>query len=429
MNGHATNILHNGKAVSIVNTFPVSIDSLNNSLTDAFGRLRTSNVFTLFDSFHRYQDNGKISQFTYGNASSYHDISAGCIVMSIGNTSGDRIYRESNRVFAYQPGKSLLVLQTFCMNPAKTGLRQRQGYFDTQNGIYIQLLNNTVSFVRRSSVSGVVKETIVNQNNWNIDKLDGNGISGINLDISKVQILFIDIEWLGVGSVRIGFVINGKFCFAHCFHHANLPSTNESDTTFPYMTTACLPIRVEFENVTNTSSSSVYKVICASVISEGGYELRGRQRSIGYDITSPKNLQLSNTFYPIISIRLKSTRLGAIVLPTQFNIISTSTSNFNWRLISYATINTGNWLSVNNDSSVEYNFDASNTITDGIVLKSGLFTATANSSPVINLEPQTFKYQLERNTFTNTAYTFTLAVTGSGANDKILATIDFEELT
>jgi hypothetical protein len=430
MNGQPINVVHNGIYVSKQNPFPVTA-SFGGTVTDAFGRLRISQPLTLFDSFHRYQDNGKLNEYTSGSANSVHDQSSCSIVMNVGTNDGDKIYRETSRVFAYQPGKSLLVFCTFCMGPTKNSLRQRIGYFDVDNGIYIQLYGSTLSFVRRSSTSGSIKETVVSQSDWNNDTMLGDGTSGITLDITKTQILFMDIEWLGVGSVRIGFVINGVFCLCHTFHHANQPSTINSDTTLPYMTTACLPVRAELENTGPTSSNSSFRLICTSVISEGGYELRGRQRSVGYtDLDVAKVLPLKNTVYSVISIRLKSNRLGAIVLPTQISLISTVTSGYKWALISNATISGGgSWLSAGSDSNVEYKLDSTNAITDGVVLKSGYFTASGGSSPTINLDANLFRFQLERNTFTNTAYTFTLGVSSDGANNKVLGSIDWEELT
>jgi len=435
MNGHPARIVYNYENVSDMNPFPVSITSFVSSAsatqTDAFGRLRISEPYTLFDSFHRYQDNGKITEYTSGTASSAHDANSSSILMTIGGNIGDKIYRESSRTFAYQPGKSLLILQTFCMSPAKNGLRQRQGYFDTQNGIYIELDGNTLNFVRRSYASGVLNETRVNQANWNVDTMDGNGPSNFTLHIDRTQIMFIDIEWLGVGSVRVGFVIQGKFCLCHVFHHANEESTGTSDTTLPYMTTACLPVRAEFENVANTGSISNYRIICTSIISEGGYELRGRPRSIGTDVVdAPRNLPTKNVFYPVVSIRLKSNRLGAIVTPVQISMIGTTASDFKWKLIVNNTVSGGGaWQSAGADSCVEYKLDGTNSITDGTVLKSGYFTSTAGSSPIVQLQDGRFKFQLERNTFTGTAYTFTLAVAAKADNDKVHAAIDWEEIT
>jgi|Laugresbdmm110sd_1035091.scaffolds.fasta_scaffold00580_8 hypothetical protein len=431
MNGYPARILHNTSNVAADNSLPVNIAHFAQTHTDAFGRLRVSNAFTLFDSFHRFQDNGKIGEYTAGTANSMHDALSGSIRMGVGSNVGDVIYRESTRVFAYQPGKSLIILQTFCMNPGKVGLRQRQGYFDAANGTYIQLNANQLSFVRRSSVSGTVKETIVNQNDWNIDKMDGSGPSHFVIDITRTQLLFIDIEWLGAGCVRMGFVLEGKFCLCHMFHHANQPSTPESDTTLPYMTTACLPVRAELENIAATGSPSYYRLICASVMSEGGYDLRGRSRSIGTEfIDVPKNLPIKNTFYQIVSIRLKSTRLGAIVIPTQFHLIGTVASDYKWRIIVDATISGGGaWISAGTDSCVEYKLDGTDPVTTGSVLKSGFFTATINSSPVVVLDSSKFHFQLERNSFTGNAFTFTIAVASKAPNDKVLGSLDWEEIT
>ncbi len=429
--GYPVYILRDGLRISDQNTLPVNVAKFAPTQTDAFGRLRVSHTFTLFDSFHRFADNGKIGEYTSGTASSAHDASAGSVVMTIGGAVGDKIYRESLRVFAYQPGKSLLVLQTFCMSAAKPGLRQRHGYFDVNNGLYLQMLGSVLSLVRRSSSSGVLKETIVEKGTWNVDNLDGNGPSGFVLDMTRVQILFTDIEWLGVGSVRMGFVIEGKFCLCHVFHHANQAATAVSDTTLPYMTTACLPVRAELENVSATGSTSNYRIICTSVMSEGGYELRGRQRSIGTEmLDSPKNLPAKNTFYPVVSIRLKATHLNGIVVPTHFALIGTASSDYKWQIMIGATNSDGgSWVSAGDDSCVEYKLDGTNAIVDGTVLKSGFFTSSASSSPIVSLEPGVFKFQLERNSFTQVAYTFTLAVAGRQLNDKVLGSIDWEEIT
>ena len=388
---------------------------------DAFGRLRVSNPFTLFDSFHRYQDNGKVNEFVSGNASSAHDSNAGSIIMTVGTASGDRIYRESSRVFAYQPGKSLLILQTFCMSPGKTGLRQRQGYFDTNNGVYIEQDGLDLYLVRRSSSTGSIVETRIPQSQWNIDPLTGSGPSSITLDITKTQILWWDIEWLGVGTVRSGFVIDGKFIQTHSFHHANI-------ITIPYMTTACLPVRAELENTASTNSSSSYRVICTSVISEGGYELRGRPFNVSHPISTPYNLATTATLYPIMSIRLKSNRAGAIVVPKTFSISVADAGNFRYHVISGATTSGGTWVSAGTNSCVEYNSNATS-YTGGTILNTAYLISTNQAAGAPSAAEFPFKYQLERNTFTNTMYEFTLAIESDAVNTDVYAHINWEEIT
>lgn len=387
---------------------------------DAFGRLRVSNPLTLFDSFHRYNDNGKINTYTNGTASATANTNAGLIECTVGTQSGDAVYRESSRVFAYQPGKSLQILTTFCMAPGKTNLRQRIGYFDTQNGVFLEQDGTTLRFRIRSYVTGAITYESVDQVDWNVDPLNGTGESGIILDITKAQILFFDIEWLGVGSVRCGFVIDGLFVLAHVFNHANL-------ITGTYMTTACLPVRMELENTGVTASSSIYKQICTTVISEGGYALSGRPLSIGHALNAPYSLTNPNINYPIFSIRLKSNRFGGIVLPRNYSVGLTGNNNFRFMIIQGGVTTGGTWVDAGETSSVEYNLTATS-IAGGRIAEWKQIIGSNQFAGVADVADP-FAYQLERNTFTGVATELTICLTTSGNNVNTYAAINWEEVT
>ena len=230
------------------NMEPFSATSL-----DAFGRLRVANPYTLFDSQNRYQKDPQFSEALTGSATATYVANESSVDMAVTTASGDKAVRQTYRVFPYQPGKSLQVLATFVMNTPKANLRQRVGYFNTDNGVFFQVNDTTKSFVLRTNTSGTPSDArTVNQADWNGDKLDGTGASGLTLDISKAQILYMDFEWLGVGSVRCGFVIDGQFHTCHIFHHANI-------ITSTYITTASLPVRYEIFNTISTDSSSTLK--------------------------------------------------------------------------------------------------------------------------------------------------------------------------
>ncbi len=392
---------------------------------DAFGRLRASTPLTLFDSSHRYRDNGLWNTDTATGGTTAFNVNEGLVELNVTTTSGSRVYRETSKVFSYQPGKGLLVMSTFVMSPAKTGLRQRIGYFGTQNGLYIELDGNTLSFVERSAVTGSVVETRVNQANWNIDKLDGTGPSGLTLNIAKAQILWMDIEWLGLGTVRMGFVIDGKFIHCHSFNHANL-------ITSTYITTASLPLRYEIENTGTTSTASTLKQVCSTVISEGGYELRGAQLAVGVPVTAPVTLATAGTYYPLISLRLKATpnRLDAIVIITALSVLGTSNNTiYNWQVVASGTTSGGTWVSAGTDSAVEYKIDGGS-ITGGRILASGYINSTNQSSPTVDiLKEALFTTQLERNTFTGTPFELTLAITASTNASVAYGSVDFEEIS
>lgn len=397
---------------------------------DAFGRLRTSSPLTLFDSSHRYSDNDLWAIASGVSGSSSFSANEGLINLAVTNASGSYVTRETKKVFAYQPGKSLLSLNTFVMSPAKTGLRQRVGYFGADNGMYLELDGSTLSFVERSLVDGSPSsETRVSQANWNGDKLDGTGASGITLDITKAQIMWMDVEWLGLGSVRMGFVINGVFILCHTFHHANI-----IDST--YITTACLPVRYEIANTAATSGSSTLKQICSSVISEGGYELRGGQVNISNAVNAPYNLiSVAGTDYPVITIRLKSTRLDSIVILTALSILPVSTGNFRWKIVAGGTTSggSGTWISAATNSSVEYKQDATS-ISGGRVLAAGYINQTNQSNPTLDiLKEALFQFQLERDGLAGTAYELTLVISAGtatgGSPASVLSSLDWEEIT
>jgi hypothetical protein len=404
--------------------FSSEVSYKNSPNIDAFGRLRVSEPFTLFDSSHRFADNGLWSTATATSGTTTFNASQGLVDLAVTAASGSEVIRETTKVFSYQPGKSLLVLSTFVMSPAKTNLRQRVGYYGTQNGIYFQLNNSTLSFVERSLVTGVVTESVVNQSAWNVDKMDGTGPSGIVLDITKAQILFMDIEWLGLGTVRIGFVINGIFYVCHKFHHANVIAST-------YITTASLPLRYEITNTGATSGASTLKQICSTVLSEGGYQLNGLQQAVAIPVTAPMNLAVAGTFYPIVSIRLKTSpdRLDAIIICTAISVIATSSGNYNWQVIASGTTTGGSWVAAPGGSSVDYNITGTS-FTGGRILASGFFTSTNQGSTQVNiLKEALFKTQLERNGLTSTPFELTIVVATDNAGGDILASMDWEEIS
>lgn len=400
------------------------------TLTDAFGRLRISEPLTLFDSQHRYQDNGKWNTANNANSNATHVSHESTIHMTVGTANNDYVYRETTKVFAYQPGKSLLIMNTFAMNTPKANLVQRVGYFGTENGVYLENDGTTNYLVIRSNSSGTITETKVAQADWNIDKFDGTGYSGqsggtehsTGLDLSKTNIFWTDVEWLGVGDVRCGFVVDGKLISAHVFHHDNKEPV-------PYMTTACLPIRYEIKNTGVTTGNSTLKQICSTVISEGGYALTGKQRSASGLITAPKDIPNAGTFVPIISIRLKADRLDAIVVPNFVAFMGlTNNASYRYKIVVGGTLSNTSWNSAGTSSAVEWD-TAATAITGGEDVKIGFLNVSAGAgASTVGFEDGLFKFQLERDSFTGTPTVFSLVATGSANGNDATGSMDWEEI-
>ena len=401
--------------------------AINGTNVDAFGRLRVSEPFTLFDSSHRYADNNLWATSTTGTAAATFSAAEGLVNLTVGSASGDQIIRETTKVFSYQPGKSLLVMSTFVFGTAKANLRQRVGYYGAANGIYFERDGTDLYMVERSSVTGVLVNNQVAQANWNQDPLDGTGPSGLTLNSAQSQILYIDVEWLGLGTVRTGFIIDGRFIPAHNFNHANLLTS-----TTTYITTASLPMRYEMTNTGATSGASTLKQVCSTAISEGGYTLAGAQLAVGTPITTPTTLTTAGTYYPVVSLRLKSARLDAIVILTALSVLGiTNNANYNWRVVASGTTTAGAWVSAGTNSAVEYNITGTAfAVGTGRILASGFFQGSNQGSASVDILKQAlFAFQLERQPFTATPYELTLICSGASNGNQVLASMDWEEIS
>jgi len=392
---------------------------------DAFGRFRISEPFTLFDSQNRYAEDDQFSSSTSGAGSSVtFATNESSVNMNVGTVSGGKTVRQTFRRMPYQPGKSMLILATFCMNVAKANLRQRIGYFDENNGIYLEQNGTSEpSFVVRTNTSGSpVNTNSASQSSWNGDKLDGTGPSGYDLNLETVQIFWSDIEWLGVGNVRCGFVINGQFIICHTFQCAN-----QTGKTKVYMETAILPVRYEIENTDTTASSSTLKQICSTVISEGGY-----QQTVQDTIARRTALlgTISTTFLPLVSIRLKSTSAGAVVLLNRVNVLPTTSQNYEICIMKNSTLTGASWTSLS--SNVEYDVTATamTTSVDGIY-QNDFVTSSAQGRAVLAAPTgYNFAYQLGTS-LAGVSDTFTLGirvVSGATTGDAI-GSISFYDLT
>lgn len=394
--------------------------SIGGTNVDAFGRIRVSQPYTLFDSHNRYSNDPSFTTSTSGSGSITHLPNESTCSLAVTTASGDQVVRQTFRVFPYQPGKSLLLLTTFKMDAAKTNLRQRVGYFNADNGVFLEQGANGITFVLRTSTSGSASDArYVAKANWNGDKLDGTGASGYTLDVTKTQILFMDFEWLGVGSVRCGFIIDGQFIVAHTFHNAN-------QQTAVYMTTATLPIRYEITNTGTVASASAMKQICSTMMSEGGYE------AVSVEYAARRTSVLStigNTFLPLVSIRLNSSRLGAVVLPNRVSVLPTTNQNYEVALFKNATL-TGASYVIGAFENVDYDVSAT-AISGGTMVQNDYITSSAQGRAIL-AAPTGYNFDLQLGvSLANVSDVYTIAVrTVSGATTgDAFGSLTFYDLT
>jgi hypothetical protein len=393
---------------------------------DAFGRIRVAQPHTLFDSQHQDVENDKWDTLITGSGTKTHLANESAIKLEISTANNDSIIRETLRVMPYQPGKSLLIMNTFAMGTPKANVVQRVGYFSSSNGIYLENDSGTNYLVLRSSVTGSVVEIRVAQTDWNIDTFDGNGYSGqgteiahkTGLDVSKSNLFWLDIEWLGVGDVRCGFLVDGLLKTAHVFHH-----DNRNDTT--YMRSAILPLRYEIYNKGATTSNTVMRQICSTVISEGGYNQINQTRSASTPLTG-KNLT-NGINNPMISLRLKSDRLNAVAIPVAVDLYGLQATAFKYRVYENVTSLTGeSWTTTDSSSAVQYDFSAT-AMTGGTLLKEGIFKGLESSKEINLRDELNGVIQLTRKINAANGDIFTIAIQPTTNNDDAIVALSWQE--
>jgi hypothetical protein len=388
--------------------------------SDLFGRLKISNPYILFDSkllststSLLYWDDKLISG---SGGSSVYDNNKSCQTLSVGTAVCMRV-RQSFQRFHYVSGKSQLILMSGIIGNPVIGVTKRLGYFDDNNGIFFQSAGNTISIGIRTSVSGSVSDTIIDQNAWNIDIMGGSGISGILLDWTKTLIFIMTFQWLGVGVVKFGVNVNGINYFIHQVNNSNI-------LTNVYMKTPSLPIRYEINNTGSTEGASLVQ-ICTSVVSEGGHLVSYINRGI-YRTIALQTLN-SSDFYPLITMKLQSSNLGAIITVKKIAIVCTTTTTFIWKLC-LNPIFAGTSLAFTdiNSSNITANLTSTNatTITGGVDLDAGVILQNASSGE-LTLSENTYNIG---STIEGTSHVLCLAVSRlTGTTETFYASLTFSD--
>lgn len=357
-------------------TSPVEIRAQDSASVDAFQRWRVSSPITLFDSKNVFNDDGLADnvenqplffdnqQTSGGGTGTTYNANEASQSLTVGATTAGTRVRQTKMRFNYQPGKSQLVLMSFNLKGTAAGITKREGYFDASNGFFLEASGTTLNWVRRSFVTGSAVDTQVAQSSWNLDKMNGTGLSGVNLDFTKSQLLYMDFEWLAVGRARLGFVIDGQIVYAHEFLLGNALET-------AYMSTPNLPLRSEITN-DGTGVAATLTQICATVISEGGSESLGLTR---YASTGGTQVAatVENTVYAVLGIRLKSEYIGASIKMLGAALqVQTASSKVEWTLKFNPTVAGTFTYNDQTNSAVQTALGATaNTVTGGIDITGG----------------------------------------------------------
>ena len=349
-------------------------------------------------------------------ATATFNASSSNVVMEVGSAAGSSVVRQTKNVMRYIPGRGATLAFSIRLDTPQVGIRRRFGLFDDNNGAYFEDNGGTYAYVIRSNTTGIVTERRVTRDDWNGEKFDGNGYTGVTADPTKQQMISINYEWYGAGIVEFAWLMKNETIPSHTFENSN---TND----FVWCSTPFLPIRVEIENVTGVAGTHYIYQGSNSLIQEGEPEKLGILESIANPITGT-TMSAANTFYPIISLRLKSDSLDAVALIRSLQAATNDNTNVYWRLIENPTLTGASWTDHPDPNSfVQYDTSATAT-TGGNIVLSG-FTISGGSS-LVEIDDKA-ALQIGRSGIGTISDIYTLACASPNTNKKALAVLNWIE--
>jgi hypothetical protein len=226
----------------------------------------------------------------------------------------------------------------------------------------------------------------------------------------------INYEWYGAGIIQFAWLIKNETIASHTFDNANTNAGVWCSTPF-------LPIRCEIENVTGVAGTHYIYQGSNSLIQEGEPEKLGTLLSISNPITGT-TMPNANTFYPIISIRLKSNNLTGVMLLRSLQAATNDNTNVYWKLIENATLTGGTWVDHPDPNSfIQYNITQT-ALTGGSTLLNGF--VVGGGAALIDVDEKS-ALQLGRSGIGTISDTYTLACASPSNNKAALAVLNWIE--
>ena len=372
----------NDVKTDVVGNLQIGFGPLGASV-DAFGRARVGQPTTLFAcSFQNTAQPLLWDTVVTGGGTATKTANISSVTLNTGGTTnGDGVYFQTHRYFRYEAGKAQLVLFSGVLGAKKANVRSRYGYYEANDGCYFEMDGtNGASVNIRTNTSGSPSNTSVLQANWNLDKMNGTGSSGITLDFSKQQIFVIDMQWLGTGRVRFGFVCNGIITYCHQVFNNNV-------IALPYMNTAQLPVRAEIFNTGTAASGTTMTLVCCSVMSEGGEE---HPTALQFTASNGVTIKTVTTRAPVLSIAPHTT-LNSIsnhVAARPISICLYADAQAFYEIVYGGTLTGASFAAVDATNSGTDVDTSASAITGGVVLDSG-YVGVGGSGSVSQIVPLT----------------------------------------
>lgn len=410
--------LHHSMAYNAYGRPVLTVDDDTVQHTSKNRRKVSTNQIIFFNTFQYTKDPQIWDEQITGTASAEFDSVRG-VEMTVGGSAGDEVIRQTRNVIEYIPGRQNEITQVVKFGTPQEGIRRRVGLFNENNGFFFE--NDGLEYyvcIRKTNSEGVTQDTRVARKDWNVDRLDGTGPSGIVADSQAIQMFDIEYEWYGAGIVEFKWIIDNNAYPIHQFYHGNR-------ATEPFVNTPFLPVRLELTNVSGTSGTHTFYQNSTSVLAEGARGPLGREENVSTPFTGVAT-GAARVLRPVLSIRLRADRLQGVALPLEFLAASLDNTPLYYQVRRDVTLTGADWQNVPGEQSFcEYDYTAT-AYTGGEPIQTGYISSTNQGQTKIF--PGETILQLGRNDMGTTAQTFTILAATAQSNKSVFASLSWVEI-
>lgn len=366
----------------IADRVPVNIHPGDTNAVDGFGALRVASNFLIFNAkFVSDKQPLFWSETTAGAGAATINTNKALIEMVVGTASGDEVVRQTKRYFNSAFGTGYRFIISATMGAIKANVRQRICLGDASNGWRFEQDGTNLKIVQYGNDgTGTPASTEFLQSAWNIDPLDGTGISGVTIDTSKNQLWFFEYAGARTGRVRFGVMIGGVVLYCHQLSGAN-------QTTTVFFNRISLPIRQEITNTGISASSTTMNQVAAAVVAESPtyHPTHSHMAASNGDTGVTANPSIG-TIYPILSVRLKAAHIRKTMVPRSYSIMTTNANSIYYEIRLNASLTAPTFAVTTSANSIIEVDKAATAMTDGELILCGTLNQASGRSVTQEVE-------------------------------------------
>ena len=300
---------------------PVNLNSFPDFFPiSAFGEPEVVNPFPLVQVDFVYSINNKLGiTETYGSGSASKDASNPHLVLQTGAAINSWARYRTRRYLKYRSGQGLVVRYSSMFTAGAEGSIQVSGAFHIENQSNVPTIIDGYGFGYNGTTFGILHAnngtlTWIPKTDFNCDKLDGNGVSGMNLDPTKFNLYQVKYPYLGVGTVF--FYVEKPSGGMICVHKIEYPNEH----TKAQLGNPNLVMQSLVYNSTNNTNIKLTEVTKAGFIS-------GIRRPLGPKRVIDKIISLSGTTEQFMFSLRCNTTINSLTNRSQLHLKRVSGAN------------------------------------------------------------------------------------------------------